>query len=295
MGARRLAPAPARFARLSLAAALAAAPGCFSAKAPPPGADACLADLGAGAGVVDWTARADAVVVGRVDVEPGPGGKQTPIVRVTEQWTGHPVENPFAIQTLPYEQELLPGKSWVFFLRRQGERVYARMPETASRPDLAVKAGEALGMKLDAVKGKVVEAVHAGEAIEGELKRLEFGVPPSRPFRVDYRVTEGDQSRRWVYGEGAVVRCAERGPAGRRALAPNEQRAFAGALRRSRFWVTVPSSRGEATPSERFHALTLEISGFVFTFAEPASQLGRAPALKAADEFLSGRGAAPSP
>ncbi|HEU4407360.1 MAG TPA: hypothetical protein VFS43_18980 [Polyangiaceae bacterium] len=298
MGARRHASGSARPARLAPALALAAAlggpPGCFSAKPPPPGSDACLADPRAGAGVTDWTMRADAVVVGRVDIEPGPKGPVT-IVRVAEQWTGHPVENPLTVQTLAHEQELMPGGSWLFFLRRQGHGVYSRLAETASRPDLALRQGKVFGASLDQVKGQVVEAVHVGEAVERELVRLEMGAPPSRPFRVDYRVLEGNASSRWVYAEGVVVRCGRAGPEGRRSLDPDEQRALAGALRRSRFWATLPSFQGESSPDERFHSLALEIAGAVFTFDEPASRLARAPVLRVAGERLAGGGAPPSP
>ncbi len=300
MGARRHAagpsPAPLRprlGAPLALAALL-AAPACAPPKPPPAGADACLADPRAGAGVVDWATRADAVVVGRVDVEKGPAG-QAPVVRVSAQWTGHPIESPFRIQALPYEQELAPGGTWVFFLRRQGLGAYSRLAETASRADLAVREGKALGAPLAEVKGQVAEAVHVGDAVERELGRLEAGAPPSRPFRVDYRVLEGEASRRWVYAEGAVVRCGRRGPEGRRSLAPDEQKALAGALRRARFWATLPSFQGEGSPGERFHSLAIEIAGAVFTFDEPASRLDRAPVLRVAGERLAGRDAAPGP
>lgn len=295
LGARRppaRPPAAGLGAWLALAGALGSAAGCSTPKPPPPGADACLADPRANVGVVDWTTRADAVVVGRVDLEATPKGP-VPIVRVVEQWTGHPVESPLTLQALPYEQELMPGGTWLFFLRRQGNGVYSRLAETASRPDLAVKQGRALGAPLAAVKAQVVDAVHVGEAVERELGRLEFGAPPSRPFRLDYRVLEGDQSRRWVYADGAVVRCGRRGPEGRVPLDPDEQKALAGALRRARFWTTLPSFQGESSPSERFHSLALEVAGVVFTFDEPASRLDRAPVLRVAGERLAGRGAVP--
>jgi hypothetical protein len=281
-------------ARLALLWPCVAAVGCGGARPPPSGADACLADPRAGAGLPDWTLRADAVVVGRVDVEMTPKGP-APIVRVSEQWTGLPVESPFSIQALPYEQELMPGGTWLFFLRRQGPGTYSRLVETAARPDLAVRQGRALGAPLAAAKAQVAEAVHVGEAVERELGRLELGAPASRPFRLDYRILEGNASRRWVYADGVVVRCGRGGPEGRRALGPDEQRAFAGALRRSRFWATSPSFQGEGAPGERFHSLAVEVAGAVFTFDEPASRLARAPVLRVAGERLLGPDAVAGP
>lgn len=276
-----------RLVRLAPAAfaAFAAAPGCSSPRPPPPGTDACLADPRAGVGLVDWTTRADAVVVGRVDVQVTPKG-QVPIVRVTEQWTGHPVENPFTIQALSHEQELMPGGSWLMFLRRQGPGSYSRLAETASRPDFELRQGKVLGDALDVVKGRAIKAVHVGDEVERELKRLELGAPPSRAFRLDYRVLEGDASSRWVYADGAVVRCGRGGPEGRRPLPPDEQKTLAGALRGSRFWATLPSFQGESSPGERFHSLAIEIAGAVFTFDEPASRLDRAPVLRVAGARL---------
>lgn len=298
MGARRHASGSARSARfapaLALVAALSSAPGCSAAKAPPPGADACLADPRSGAGITDWTLRADAVVVGRVDVEATSKGP-APVIRVTDQWTGHPVESPLTVQTLSHEQELMPGGVWLFFLRRHGPGSYSRLVETASRPDLVVRQGKVLGASLDEAKGRVFEAVHVGEAVERELVRLEMGAPPSRPFRIDYRVLEGDASSRWVYSEGVVVRCGRGGPEGRKTLSPDDQRAFASSLHRSRFWATPPSFQGESSPGERFHSLAIEVAGAVFTFDEPASRLARAPVLRVAGERLAGREAAPAP
>ncbi|MCU0681264.1 MAG: hypothetical protein MUF34_03225 [Polyangiaceae bacterium] len=276
----------------ALAAFAVFASACSSPRPPPPGTDACLADPRAGVGLTDWTTRADAVVVGRVDVDVTPKGR-VPIVRVTEQWTGHPVENPFSVQALSHEQELIPGGTWVLFLRRQAPGSYSRLAETASRPDFEVRQGKVLGGSLDVVKERVSEAVHVGEEVERELKRLEFGAPASRAFRLDYRVLQGDASSRWVYTDGAVVRCGRGGPEERRPLPPDEQRALAGALRGSRFWATLPSFQGESSPGERFHSLAIEIAGAVFTFDEPASRLDRVPVLRVAGARLVVGDAAP--
>ncbi|HEU4538635.1 MAG TPA: hypothetical protein VFS00_31155, partial [Polyangiaceae bacterium] len=155
--------------------------------------------------------------------------------------------------------------------------------------------GEVLGASLEAAKGRVVSAVHVGEEVERELTRLEFGAPASRPFRLDYRVLEGEASSRWVYADGAVVRCGRRGPVARRPLPPDEQKALAGALRSARFWTTPPSFQGESSPGERFHSLAVEIAGVVFTFDEPASRLDRAPVLRVVGARLVAGDAAPAP
>jgi hypothetical protein len=284
-----------RFSRLALAPLLLPTlllwAGCTQPKPPPPpGSEACLLNVRERAGLVDWTARSEAVLIARVDRVEAPG-KVT--ARVEAQWAGRPVENPFVLHLGASEAEPKPNSVFVVFLVSRPGGGYERLAETVSLPLEVVEQKTPDGKSVDELRDEVTLALKIAPPLEAELTRVQQGAPPSRPLHIEYRETRGKQFDRWVYADGVMVRCGPEGATERRTLTPAENRKLANDLRETRFWTLSSGVKLSSASPERDLDLAIEMGGVVLTFHETGAPT--APMVPVLRVFESAIAATPAP
>lgn len=247
--------------------------GCSKPEARAPiGAAACLVNLRDQAGITDWTARSEAVLVARVR-EVLPDGRAS--LQIVEQWAGRPIENPFVLRLGGADPKPQQGERWLLFLVRAGQGGYERLHDTSlsspvinDAPSLDAVGNQVMGKTLAEVRAEVVEALQMAGGVEAELIRMQQGAPASRPFRFEYRESRGPGFERWVYDDAVMVHCGSEGPVERWALSPDEVRKLAYDLRESRFWTQSAATRPLPPQPERDLDVAIEAGGAILTFHE---------------------------